>query len=322
ESHARQGADRAPVRGDEEAAAPHRQGGPGGERTADLARPHRDERGDRRGRPTPGRIAGSRRSAMSSTPHTIGEPDPAGRSGTSGTPHATGASGSAASSSPLAPLAYGRLEERFADKLPSYRAGEARAEADRCLYCFDAPCTHACPTAIDVPKFIKRIATGDILGSARTILESNLLGYSCGRVCPVEVLCVGACVYNHRHQPPIQIGLLQRYAVATALASGRPILKAKQIRSGKVALVGAGPASLSCAGVLALCGVESVIYESKPWPGGLNTTGVAPYKMPAPDALAEVELLRSLGVRIETGVRVGVDIEVERLLQAYGGTFL
>ena len=244
-------------------------------------------------------------STRSGSPDAMGSPDTNGNLGATGKP-----------------LPSGRLEEHFADKAPLYRPSEARAEANRCLYCFDAPCVHACPTAIDVPKFIKRIATGDLLGSARTILESNLLGYSCGRVCPVEVLCAGACVYNHRDQPPIQIGRLQRYAVETALASNRPLLKAKPIRTGRVALVGAGPASLSCAGVLALAGVDTVIYESNSWPGGLNTTGVAPYKMPASDALMEVEFIRSLGVRIEAGQRVGVDIEVQTLLRDHDAIFL
>lgn len=219
-------------------------------------------------------------------------------------------------------LPTGRLEERFADKAPLYSPGDARAEADRCLYCFDAPCVHACPTEIDIPKFIKRIATGDIVGSARTILQSNLLGYSCGRVCPVEVLCAGACVYNHLEQPPIQIGRLQRYAVETAFESGRSLLLPMPTRPGKVALVGAGPASLSCAGVLALAGVETVIYEGKSWPGGLNTTGVAPYKMPASDSLMEIEFLCSLGVRIESGVTVGADVDAQTLLGNFDAIFL
>src|SRR6266699_2856141 len=114
-----------------------------------------------------------------------------------------------------------RLEQRLPDAKPTYAPGEAVAEANRCLYCHEAPCVQACPTGIDIPGFIRKIATGNLRGSARTILSANLLGYSCARVCPVEVLCVGACVYNLWHRdPPIQIGRLQRYAVETAFGSG------------------------------------------------------------------------------------------------------
>ncbi|MEZ4655473.1 MAG: FAD-dependent oxidoreductase [Candidatus Eisenbacteria bacterium] len=223
---------------------------------------------------------------------------------------------------PAQSLPPGRLEETFADKAPPLSVADALAEAHRCLYCYDAPCTQACPTEIDVPKFIKRIASGDVTGSARVILESNLLGYSCGRVCPVEVLCAGACVFNHLEQPPIQIGRLQRYAVEAAFASQRPLLRAKPRRAGRVALVGAGPASLSCAGVLAREGIEAVIVEGKRWPGGLNTTGVAPYKMPASDSLGEVAFILSLGVQIQTGVLLGRDVAADDLLRDYDAVFL
>ena len=216
----------------------------------------------------------------------------------------------------------GRLEERFAELKPPLTPGEAVAEANRCLYCHDAPCIAACPTAIDVPRFIKKIATGNLAGSARTILEANLLGYSCARVCPVEVLCVGACVYNAMEQPPIAIGRLQRFAVERGLASGRPLLPRKPRREGRVALIGGGPASLACAGTLALEGVEAVIYERGRLGGGLNTRGIAPYKMPAGDALEEVAFIESLGVRLETGSEGGHDIPVERLLEEFDAVFL
>jgi len=224
--------------------------------------------------------------------------------------------------STTAALPHGRLEERFAELKPSFTPGEAVAEANRCLYCHDAPCIAACPTAIDVPRFIKKIATGNLAGSARTILEANLLGYSCARVCPVEVLCVGACVYNAMEQPPIAIGRLQRFAVERGLASGRPLLARKPRREGRVALIGGGPASLACAGTLALEGVEAVIYERGRLGGGLNTRGVAPYKMPAGDALEEVAFIESLGVRLETGREVGQDVPVERLLEEFDAVFL
>src|SRR5215475_8417913 len=173
----------------------------------------------------------------------------------------------------------GRLEEQFKDKKPLFDDAEAVAEANRCLYCVDAPCIKACPTAIDVPTFIRKIATGNVKGAARTILQQNLLGASCGQVCPVEVLCAGACVYNGWGREPIRIGRLQHWAVHEALAS-KPDLFTLAPESGKkVALVGAGPASIAAAGWLSLDGHRSVIFERKAVPGGLNTLGIAPYKM-------------------------------------------
>ena len=216
----------------------------------------------------------------------------------------------------------GRLEERFADQKPAYSDGDAKAEADRCLFCFDAPCVKACPASVDVPRFVKKISTGNLLGAARAILESNLLGYSCGRVCPVDVQCVGGCVYKGGDRPPIQIGRLQRYATERVFSSGRVVFTPKPRRAGKVALVGAGPASLACAGYLALEGVEAVIFERNRWPGGLNTTGVAPYKMQAPDALREVAFIQSLGVDIRTGVEIGGDLAPDALLHDYDAVFL
>src|SRR5438128_967456 len=201
-----------------------------------------------------------------------------------------------------------RLERRLPDAKPTYAPGEAIAEANRCLFCHDAPCVAACPTGIDIPGFIHKIATENVRGSARTILSANLLGYSCARVCPVEVLCVGACVYNDWHRtPPIAIGRLQRYAVESAFGRGNAAkLLAKAPRAGrKVACVGAGPASLAAGGYLAIEGVDVTLYERRDEAGGLNLTGVAPYKMHVDGALAEVEFIRSLGVEIKCGVEVG-----------------
>jgi len=218
------------------------------------------------------------------------------------------------------PLPAGRLEERFADKHPLYTEGEAAAEAARCLYCFDAPCIPACPTAIDIPTFIRKIATRNLAGSARTILESNLLGASCARVCPVEILCEGACVYVPWGRPAVSIGRLQRYAMEKG---GSPELLERARRSGRsVGLVGSGPASLACAGTLALLGHDAVVYEKDPLPGGLNTTGVAPYKLPVADTLAEVGFLRALGVRIQTGVEIGRDLHGGELLRRHDAVFL
>jgi glutamate synthase (NADPH/NADH) small chain len=220
-----------------------------------------------------------------------------------------------------------RLESQLPESKPAYTPAEARAEAERCLYCVDAPCIKACPTSIDIPRFIGQIATGDVVGSARTIFDANILGASCARVCPVEVLCVGDCVYNGWHKPPIQIGRLQRYATDTAVArehaTGHRVLTPKTAAVRKrVALVGAGPASLACAAYLALEGHEAVIFERGALPGGLNTTGVAPYKLHTEDSLGEVEYVRSLGVEIRTGVEVGTGVTAASLLAEWDAVFL
>jgi len=218
----------------------------------------------------------------------------------------------------------GRLETRLPDLKPLYTDGEAMAEANRCLYCQDAPCIAACPTGIDIPTFIRKIATENVRGSARVILSANLLGYSCARVCPVEVLCAGACVYNAWHRTPIAIGRLQRYATETVMARGgaAALLPRAKANGKKVACVGSGPASLACAGYLALEGCDVTVYEQRPVAGGLNVTGVAPYKMHAEAGATEVEFVRSLGVTIRTGVTVGKDVAPEKLLADHDAVFL
>lgn len=218
-----------------------------------------------------------------------------------------------------------RLELRLADAKPNYSPGEAVAEANRCLYCHDAPCVQACPTGIDIPGFIRKIATDNVRGSAQRILSANLLGYSCARACPVEVLCVGACVYNEWHRtPPIQIGRLQRYAVETALGNGAAAtLFTRAPGTGKkVACIGAGPASLAAAGYLALAGVQVTVFEQRRVAGGLNTTGIAPYKMHVDDSKREVEFVRGLGVAIRDGIEVGKDVAAADLLREYDAVFL
>jgi glutamate synthase (NADPH/NADH) small chain len=216
-----------------------------------------------------------------------------------------------------------RVELDLGDGKPLYTRAEAQAEAERCLYCSDAPCIRACPTSIDVPTFIKKIASGNVRGSARTILEANLLGYSCARVCPVEVLCVGACVYNGWNRPPIAIGRLQRYATETTTREGdTPLFRPKPKSGRRVALIGAGPASLACAGELALGGHAPVLYEKRALPGGLSTTGIAPYKLHAEDAIREVEWVLSLGVEVRLDVEVGKDIRGASLLSEYDAVFV
>lgn len=222
-------------------------------------------------------------------------------------------------------IAHERLERRIEDGKPLYTEGEAIGEANRCLYCHDAPCVVACPTGIDIPGFIRKIATGNVRGSAQRILSANLLGYSCARVCPVEVLCVGACVYNDWDRtPPIQIGRLQRYATERTFDSGAaPKLFTRAPAKGKkVVCVGGGPASLAAAGYLALEGIDVTVLEQRALPGGLNTGGVAPYKMHAEGSLVEVEFIRSLGVAIREGVEVGKDVDITSLLADFDALFI
>jgi dihydropyrimidine dehydrogenase (NAD+) subunit PreT len=228
-------------------------------------------------------------------------------------------------------LPVGRLEERFEESKPLYTPAEAMAEANRCLYCADAPCIKACPTDIDIPTFIRKIATDNVLGSAKTILDSNLLGDSCGRVCPVEVLCAGDCVYNAWNRPPINIGRLQRYATETVLTRQplHTLYKAKAPTGKRIAFVGAGPASVAAAGLLALEGHRAVIFERKSVPGGLNSLGIAPYKMLGSIALQEIERILSLGdIELRTGVEVTTEASSPRqvspaaLLAEYDAVFL
>lgn len=214
-------------------------------------------------------------------------------------------------------------EGNFAELHPPFSPNSAVAEANRCLYCFDSPCMKACPTHIDISTFIKKIATGNLKGSATTILKSNWIALTCAKACPVAVLCEGACVYNERGEQPIQIGRLQRYAIDWYFERGMPALFTPAPRNGKsVGVIGAGPAGLSCAAELALIGYEVVIYEAKDKPGGLDTWGIAPYKMTQADSLNEVKLVESFGVSIETGVRVGTDVSLDELSRRHDALFL
>jgi glutamate synthase (NADPH/NADH) small chain len=216
--------------------------------------------------------------------------------------------------------ARGRAEQ-FPDLHPALNSQSALAEANRCLFCFDAPCTAACPTHIDVPRFIKKISSGNLRGSALTILDANILGLSCARVCPVDVLCEGNCVMHRYNQKPIEIGRLQRYAMDRFYDANGRLPLAESARPLRVACVGGGPASLACAAELARRGHSATIFDNRPLPGGLNTYGVAEYKLRAADSLREVELVRSLGVEFRQA-EVGSAVSIEDLEREFAFVFL
>ena len=213
-------------------------------------------------------------------------------------------------------------DERFADYRPSLTRQAAMVEADRCLYCFDAPCMQACPTHIDVPTFIRKIAQDNRIGSARTILSANILGASCARACPVDVLCEGACVLHRYNKQPIQIGLLQRHAMEGLHGAKLPLPFTPAPETGKrVALIGAGPASLACAAELRRYGIAATLFDARPLPGGLNTYGIAEYKLPFGVALHEVQLIADLGVEIQGNTIIDAE-RVRQLEQDFDAIFL
>lgn len=219
----------------------------------------------------------------------------------------------------LTPAQY---EENFAEISPRMTPRQAALEAARCLYCFDAPCIQACPTRIDVPSFIQKISTANLQGSARVILEANILGHSCGRVCPTEVLCEGACVMNERGEEPIEIGRLQRYAVDYVLERNIRLFQSGAPNGKRVACVGAGPASLACAAQLARLGYQVTILDRHELPGGLDTYGIAAYKLRAANALREIEMVRDLDVEFRQRVEIGRDLTFPQLEKEYDAIFL
>jgi dihydropyrimidine dehydrogenase (NAD+) subunit PreT len=204
------------------------------------------------------------------------------------------------------------LEEAYA---PLSKAAAVR-EAHRCLYCYDAPCTHACPTHIDIPSFIKKISTNNLLGSAQTILDANLLGATCARVCPVQELCEGSCVLAPS-SGPIAIGRLQRYAMDHVYERGVQVLTAGLATGRKIAVVGSGPAGLSCAGELARRGHAVTMLEKRSLAGGLSTYGIISLREPVEVALAEVAMLEQLGVKINTGIELGRDVSLAALQKEF-----
>lgn len=221
-------------------------------------------------------------------------------------------------------LSIEKYAENFSDIRPPFENETAAlVEANRCLYCYDAPCTKLCPTHIDVPKFIKQIANENAKGSARTILESNIMGAGCSRVCPVEKLCEGACVYNLLEERPIEIARLQRYSTDTAMANHWKLFERKTDIGKKVAVVGAGPAGLSAAFYLSKEGVEVTIFEKEQKGGGLMAYGIAAYKVTPGFCEEEVNFIISIGgIEISYGSELGKNISLDELRKKFDATFL
>ncbi|WHZ34391.1 MULTISPECIES: NAD(P)-dependent oxidoreductase [unclassified Sagittula] len=232
-------------------------------------------------------------------------------------------------SSPHTPgIVPGRLDPdslagNFADLHPAYDAHEAAVAADRCYFCHDAPCVTACPTDIDIPLFIRQISTGQPEAAARTIFEQNILGGMCARVCPTETLCEEACVREAAEGKPVEIGRLQRHATDSLMAANsHPFTRAAPTGK-RVAVVGAGPAGLSCAHRLALKGHDVTIHEARPKPGGLNEYGIAAYKTTGDFAAREVDwLLQIGGITVEYGKALGGDVTLDSLRADYDAVFL
>ncbi|HEV8645468.1 MAG TPA: NAD(P)-dependent oxidoreductase [Burkholderiales bacterium] len=220
----------------------------------------------------------------------------------------------------LAPEAYAK---NFADAHPPLAPNQALVESDRCYFCHDAPCIQACPTQIDIPSFIRKIATGNTKGAAHDILKQNIMGAVCARVCPTEVLCEGACVRNDQEHKPVAIGALQRHATDWLFGRGIQLFKRAASTGKRVAVVGGGPAGLSCAHRLSMLGNSVTVFETREKLGGLNEYGVAAYKVIGQIAQREVEYLLEIGgIECKLGQRLGRDIPLSRLRQDYDAVFL
>ncbi len=215
-------------------------------------------------------------------------------------------------------------QKNFSDIHPPFENKEAAlVEANRCLFCYDAPCTKSCPTSINIPKFIKQITTDNIKGSAHTIFQSNIFGGGCSRVCPVEKLCEGSCVYNLMHEPPIPIAKLQRYSTEPAITDKWKLFERKPSNGLKVAVIGAGPAGLSCAHVLSREGIDVTVYEKESKGGGLMTYGIAAYKVTPQFCQDEVDYITSLGgIEIRYNQALGKELTIEQLQKEYDAVYL
>jgi dihydropyrimidine dehydrogenase (NAD+) subunit PreT len=217
-----------------------------------------------------------------------------------------------------------QYEKNFSDIHPPFDNKEAAlVEANRCLFCYDAPCIKSCPTSINIPKFIKQITTDNIKGSAHTIFQSNIFGGGCSKVCPVEKLCEGSCVYNLLNEPPIPIAKLQRYSTEPAIEAKWKLFERRPSNGLKVAVIGAGPAGLSCAHVLSREGIDVTVYEKETKGGGLMTYGIAAYKVTPEFCKDEVDYITSLGgIEIKYNQSLGTDITIEQLQSKYDAVYL
>lgn len=216
-----------------------------------------------------------------------------------------------------------KYAENFADAHPPLDKHEALVEADRCYFCYDAPCMTACPTSIDIPKFIRQISTGNLSGSAKTIFDQNILGGMCARVCPTEILCEQACVREFAEEKPVKIGLLQRHATDIAMRDNRQFYERAAPTGKTVAIVGAGPAGLACAHRLAIHGHDVVIFDARTKAGGLNEYGIATYKSTDDFAQAEVDYVTAIGgIDIRHAEVLGTTITLDGLLDDYDAVFL
>ena len=223
-----------------------------------------------------------------------------------------------------------KIDANFADMHPPLTPSEAIIDADRCYFCYDAPCTTACPTGIDIPGFIQKIRSGNLRGSAETILSENIMGGMCARVCPTEVLCEEACVRNTHEDRPVRIGLLQRYATDAVVpgkesrnSHGAPLFERAPATGRKIAVVGGGPAGLSCAHRLAMLGHAVTVFEPRDKLGGLNEYGIAAYKTPNDFAAREVEFILSIGgIDVRTGAALGRNLALADLRKDFDAVFL
>jgi len=220
-------------------------------------------------------------------------------------------------------LSQEKLALNFADSHPPLDSGNAIVEANRCYFCYDAPCIAACPTAIDIPNFIRKISTGNLKGSAKDILSQNIMGGMCARVCPTETLCEGACVRETQDHQPVRIGELQRYATDKFFHSGETIFERDEATGKRIAVVGGGPAGLSCAHRLALLGHETVVFEARDKLSGLNEYGIAAYKTVNNFAQLEVDFILEIGgIEIRTNQKLGQEVKLDDLRQKFDAVFL
>jgi len=230
--------------------------------------------------------------------------------------------------SEIGDIAAGRLDAallaaNFGDAHPPLSPSQAVVEANRCYFCYDAPCVEACPTGIDIPSFIRKISSANLRGSAQTILEANILGGSCARVCPTEELCERACVHTAQDSKPIQIGALQRHATDWLMERDIAPFERAASTGRRIAVVGAGPAGLACAHGLARHGHDVTIFEARPKPGGLNEYGIAAYKVADDFAQREIDFILSIGgIRIEHGMALGREITLDGLRHDFDAVFL